>query len=155
MILRKIIDESIPESDFVMNPNLGKYRVEVDPILEVPFNNEELCIVMLTKQLMFSWIPLPIKLRKAVILPYDEATIRKLIVDEFPGYEYYDVQFKESRIEVYPTTQILKIDVSTTSRICFMNEKLLDKWIVPINKAFQAYIDNYNKKGSRYSFDLY
>lgn len=147
MSLRKVLDTSISDREFTLNPGSGKYRIEIDSIDGIPMF-KKMCMVMLTKQLLANRIPVPfVSWRKAVISEDNEAILEKVIIEEFPGYESYDIRFLKTDMKFYPHCKIQSLDFSTISTIHFTNEKQIDQWIKPIEKAIKKFgIKHYRSK---------
>ncbi|GIN98421.1 hypothetical protein J6TS1_42910 [Siminovitchia terrae] len=90
--VKKVIDESIDEGVFLLDPNIGKYKLELQPIFK-PTCAKKYCIVLLDKNFTINGFPIPFThSRKAHIIEDNEQKLRELFRNEFPDHEY-DIEF--------------------------------------------------------------
>lgn len=131
--IKSIIDSSICEAQLLQNPDLGKYRLEIQPILKAP--NVELCIVLFGRGIS-PWL----SYKKAVIVKREDDAIRTELDLRFSDH------IREARFEVYPWCQIFKVHLKDVSVIRFMEEKQLKQWEKPVRKAVERFMKRVNHR---------
>ncbi|MCM3130221.1 MULTISPECIES: hypothetical protein [unclassified Paenibacillus] len=145
VFVKKVIDEALDDDIHLIDPNLGKYRLELQPILETSFT-KKCCIVLLDKKIYYKSFPIPFTgSRKAIIIEDDEQKLRQLIRDEFPDHDY-EIEFSKPRYKVYPECLVHSIDVLSANEIKFMTEKQLDLWQPVIEIAVSKFRDSLKGK---------